>query len=78
MPNDDLTRAFAALSGDAGHARLAPAAAVRKRGDRRTLTRSLAGVAAAAVLVAGVLVGPRLVLPTTRYRRCRRRRAAPR
>ena len=62
MPNDDLTRAFAALSGDAGHARLAPAAAVRKRGDRQMLTRSLAGVAAAAVLVAGALVGSRLVL----------------
>ncbi|MEU7906754.1 hypothetical protein [Actinoplanes sp. NPDC049118] len=61
MPND-LESAFAALSGDARRARLAPAAAVRRRADRRVLTRTLTSVAAAAVLVAGVSVGARLVL----------------
>jgi hypothetical protein len=61
MPND-LESAFAALSDDAARARLAPAASLRRRSDRRVVTRSLAGVAAAAVLVAGVTVGARLVL----------------
>jgi hypothetical protein len=62
MPND-LERAFAALSDDTTRqARLAPAAAVRERADRQTLTRSLTGVALAAVLVAGVALGSRLVL----------------
>jgi hypothetical protein len=62
MPND-LERAFAALSDDTTRqARLAPAAQVRKRADRQTLTRSVTGVAAAVVLVAGVLVGSRLAL----------------
>ncbi|MET8154216.1 hypothetical protein ACIBSW_08845 [Actinoplanes sp. NPDC049668] len=61
MPND-LENAFAALSDDARHARLAPAAAVRRAADRRAVTRALGAVAAAAVLVAGVTVGARLVL----------------
>jgi hypothetical protein len=63
MPNDDLGDAFAALSDDTTRqARLAPAAAVRKRADRQAVTRSLTGVAAAVLLVAGIVVGSRLAL----------------
>lgn len=62
MRNDDLENMFAALSDDAAHARLAPAETLRVRADRQTLTRSVSGVAAVAVLVAGVAVGSRLVL----------------
>ena len=63
MPNDDLGYAFTALSDDAAHARLAPAVALRKRAARQTLTRSLGGVAAAAVLVtAAAVLGSRLTL----------------
>jgi hypothetical protein len=63
MPNDDLGNAFAALSDDTTRqARLAPAAAVRRRADRQAVTRSLTGVAAAVLLVAGIVVGSRLAL----------------
>jgi len=61
MPNE-IENAFAALSDDAGHARLASAATLRKRADRQTLTRSLTGAAMVVVLVAGVFVGSRFVL----------------
>ena len=62
MPNDPIENAFAALSDDAGHARLDPAAAVRRRSDRLVLTRSLTGAAVAALVVAGVVVGSQLAL----------------
>jgi hypothetical protein len=61
MPND-VNRLFAALAEDAGRARLPEAAAIRRHADRRALTRSLAGAAAVAVLVAGAAVGTRMVL----------------
>jgi hypothetical protein len=58
----ELDRMFAALARDAGQAQLPPAAAVRRRADRRRAIRSVAGLAAVAVLVSGVAVGARLVL----------------
>ncbi len=61
MPND-VERMFASLAEDAGRARLAPAADVRRRADRRLAWQSVAGVAAVAVLVTGVTVGARTVL----------------
>lgn len=61
MPNE-LERAFGVLSDEAGRAQLAPAQAVRRRGDRQTFTRAAAGAAAVAVLVTGVTVGARVVL----------------
>jgi hypothetical protein len=61
MPND-VERLFAALAQDATKVRLAPAADVRRRGDRRLLVQSVAGLAAVAVLVAGVTIGARTVL----------------
>lgn len=61
MPND-LDRMFAALSADADAARLAPAATVRRRADRRLAMQSVAGVAAVAVLATGAITGTRFVL----------------
>ncbi|GAA2609415.1 hypothetical protein [Paractinoplanes durhamensis] len=60
--SNELKRAFAALSDDAGRGRLEPAATVRRRSDRRRAVTAVAGTLTAAVLVAGVLVGSRLVL----------------
>ncbi|MEV7628569.1 hypothetical protein [Actinoplanes sp. NPDC089786] len=60
--SNDLERAFASLSADADRAQLAPARAVRRRGDRQTLSRAVAGAAAVIVLVTGVTVGARMVL----------------
>lgn len=61
MPND-VEDLFAALAEDAGRARLVPAAAVRRRSDRRMLVQSVTGVAAVVLLVAGLTAGARLVL----------------
>jgi hypothetical protein len=60
--SNDVERMFASLAEDAGRARLAPAADVRRRADRRLAVQSVAGVAAVAVLVTGVTVGARTVL----------------
>jgi hypothetical protein len=60
--SNDVERMFAALSDGAGRARFAPPAAVRRRADRRLAARSVATVAAAAILVVGVAVGGRFVL----------------
>jgi hypothetical protein len=61
MPND-VESMFASLSDDAGLARIDGPEVLRRRSDRRAVGRSVATVAAAAVLVAGVAVGTRLVL----------------
>ena len=78
MPTD-VERHFASLAADAGRARLAPSADIRRRADRRLLTRSVAGAAATVLLVLGVTVGARVVLgdPDGRrpYRWCRSRPA---
>lgn len=60
--SNDLERAFASLTADADRAQLAPARAVRRRGDRQTLSRAVVGTAAVIVLVTGVTVGARMVL----------------
>lgn len=60
--SNELERAFAALSSDADAAGLAPAESVRRRGNRQTAARALAGAAAVAVLVTGVTFGTRMVL----------------
>ncbi|BCY10308.1 hypothetical protein [Actinoplanes sp. L3-i22] len=60
--SSEWDEAFAALARDAGRARLAGAAEVRRRAGRRSAVRGAAGVVGVAVLVAGVSVGARLVL----------------
>ncbi|MEV6494533.1 hypothetical protein AB0M20_38805 [Actinoplanes sp. NPDC051633] len=60
--SNELERAFAALSADAGYVLLEPASAIRKAGDRRTATRAAAGVAAGVVALAGVSIGAHAVL----------------
>ncbi|MFG1603665.1 hypothetical protein [Actinoplanes sp. NPDC049265] len=60
--SNELERAFAALSSDADQARLAPADAVRRHGNRQTAARAVAGAAAVVVLVTGVTFGARMVL----------------
>ena len=60
--SNELEHAFAALSADAATARLEPASAIRRRGDRRTATRAVAGAAAVAVALAGVTIGAHAVL----------------
>lgn len=60
--SSELERAYAALSRDAGRARLAPAADLRRRASRQTAVRSAATLVAVAVLATGATVGTRLVL----------------
>jgi hypothetical protein len=60
--SNELERAFAALSSDADQARLAPAATVRRHGNRQTVAHAVAGAAAVVVLVTGVTFGARMVL----------------
>lgn len=60
MPND-IEDLFASLAADADRATLPPSAEVRRRSDRRVLTRSVAGVAAVVLLVAGIAAGTRVV-----------------
>ncbi|XVV09505.1 hypothetical protein ACQP2X_32240 [Actinoplanes sp. CA-131856] len=51
--SNELKKAFAALSADAGRGRLLPAAEVRHQSDRRAVRRGVLTVTAAAVLIAG-------------------------
>ncbi len=60
--SNDVERMFASLAQDAGRAQVDPPATLRRRSDRRTAVRSVASVAAVAVLVTGVAVGSRVVL----------------
>jgi hypothetical protein len=60
MPND-VEDLFASLAADAGRVMLPPSAAVRRRADRRLLVRSVTGLAAVVVLVAGIAAGAGLL-----------------
>lgn len=54
---NDVDDLFTALAADAGRARLAPAATIRRRADRGTLARSAAGALALVLLAGGVAAG---------------------